>query len=481
MPDKRPSTIHAMQLQAKMAESSTYSLQNRFIQKMSTKKNPVQRAEEEEPLQGKFKAIQRAEEELLQGKFSAIQRAEEEEPLQGKFVAIQRVEEEEPLQGKFATAQLAEEEEPLQGKFKPLQRAGIEEKPLQQASAKANDTGLPHQLKAGIERLSGVSMDHVKVHYNSAEPAQLNAHTYAQASDIHVAPIKEKHLPHDAWHLVQQAQGRVKPRMQMKEGVPINDDQGLEQEADVMGAKALAAGQLMSKDDAVSTQLQAINVGAASQPVQREILLDGVAADISALLASAADVKERIIIANWEWTDTKHNFKSSTKASAQEALDNAIASAKAQVIEVPALYSAANLKFVTKADDRLATLYFISGSVSGRIRQQHGSGPVVISQSDKVDYFFADKDGMNKFNAAAKKASSRGADFEPKLADYGATLVPTAGHNHFEITYSGKKVAKRHPSGGIVDPDVSAYDDNRIKSIYQGVIGYTTYSDDSGD
>jgi len=40
----------------------------------------------------------------------------------------------------------------------------------------------------------------------------------------------EKHLG----HVVQQAQGRVKPTMQLKE-VGVNDDEGLEKEADVMG------------------------------------------------------------------------------------------------------------------------------------------------------------------------------------------------------------------------------------------------------
>jgi len=108
---------------------------------------------------------------------------------------------------------------------------------------KPNNTGLPNQLKTGIESLSGMSMDHVKVHYNSAQPAQLNAHAYAQGSDIHLAPGQEKHLPHEAWHVVQQAQGRVKPTMQMKRGMPVNDDVGLEREADVMGARALAKTQ----------------------------------------------------------------------------------------------------------------------------------------------------------------------------------------------------------------------------------------------
>jgi len=112
---------------------------------------------------------------------------------------------------------------------------------------KKNDTGLPDNLKSGIENLSGMSMDDVKVHRNSDKPAQLNAHAYAQGTDIHLASGQEKHLPHEAWHVVQQKQGRVKPTMQMKgnpstelrAGVNVNDDVGLEKEADVMGEKAL--------------------------------------------------------------------------------------------------------------------------------------------------------------------------------------------------------------------------------------------------
>lgn len=104
---------------------------------------------------------------------------------------------------------------------------------------KENRTGIPDNLKSGIENLSGFAMDDVKVHYNSAKPAQLNAHAYAQGTDIHMAPGQEKHLPHEAWHVVQQKQGRVKPTMQLKEQVHINDDEGLEHEADLMGMKAL--------------------------------------------------------------------------------------------------------------------------------------------------------------------------------------------------------------------------------------------------
>lgn len=103
--------------------------------------------------------------------------------------------------------------------------------------SKENNTGLPDNLKSGIENLSGYSMDGVKVHYNSDKPTQLQAHAYTQGTNIYVASGQEKHLPHEAWHVVQQKQGRVNPTMQMK-GVEINDNQGLEREADVMGAKA---------------------------------------------------------------------------------------------------------------------------------------------------------------------------------------------------------------------------------------------------
>ena len=99
--------------------------------------------------------------------------------------------------------------------------------------------GLPPNLQSGIESMSGMNMDDVQVHRNSSKPAALNAHAYAQGSDIHLGAGQEKHLAHEAWHVVQQKQGRVKPTTQLKGKTNINDDVGLEKEADVMGAKAL--------------------------------------------------------------------------------------------------------------------------------------------------------------------------------------------------------------------------------------------------
>ena len=109
-----------------------------------------------------------------------------------------------------------------------------------------NNTGMPDNLKSGIESLSGFSMDNVRVHYNSSMPATVQALAYTQGTDIHVAPGQEKHLPHEAWHVAQQMAGRVSPTTNIN-GMPVNDDAALEHEADVMGEKAVQC-----KNDSIS-------------------------------------------------------------------------------------------------------------------------------------------------------------------------------------------------------------------------------------
>ncbi|WP_218822095.1 DUF4157 domain-containing protein [Sphingomonas sp. IBVSS2] len=104
-----------------------------------------------------------------------------------------------------------------------------------------NRTGLPNGLKSGIETLSGLSMDDVRVHRGSSRPATVQAEAYTQGSEIHLAPGQERHLPHEAWHVVQQKQGRVRPSFDLN-GTSINDDAGLEHEADRMGQRAERTG-----------------------------------------------------------------------------------------------------------------------------------------------------------------------------------------------------------------------------------------------
>ncbi len=156
-------------------------------------------------------------------------------------------------------------EHPLQRQINGSARQVAQRKKLaqfQQDGAQANSSnGLPPTLRAGIEALSGMNMSDVAVHRNSAKPAQLNAFAYAQGNDIHLGPGQEKHLPHEAWHVVQQREGRVRPTMQLKKGVDINDDAALEREADVMGARALGAASHSS-----------LQTGRAAAPAQTKVL-----------------------------------------------------------------------------------------------------------------------------------------------------------------------------------------------------------------
>ncbi len=216
--NKRDESADQAQLMQDIENSPIQEKQKELTSNMEGGEKPAQLAaiEEEEPVQGKLIA-------QLQGL------EEEEEPAQGKLIAQMQPEEEELLQGKFAVQRQAEEEEePMQGKF---DAATNQQAPVQRKG------GLPDNLKSGVEQLSGTDMSDVKVHYNSEKPAQLNALAYAQGNDIHVGPGQEQHLPHEAWHVAQQRQGRVSPTKTVN-GQPVNDNTSLEKEADVMGAKA---------------------------------------------------------------------------------------------------------------------------------------------------------------------------------------------------------------------------------------------------
>lgn len=102
------------------------------------------------------------------------------------------------------------------------------------STAPSNETGLPDHIKSGAEHHSGISLNDVRVHYNSPKPATMQAHAYTQGNQIHVAPGQERYLGHETWHAVQQKQNRVTPNRQLK---GLNDSPVLEKEADVMGEK----------------------------------------------------------------------------------------------------------------------------------------------------------------------------------------------------------------------------------------------------
>ena len=55
--------------------------------------------------------------------------------------------------------------------------------------------------------LPGNPVDRIRV---VNESPRLGAMAYTRGADIHVSPSDQRHLPHEAWHAVQQASGRVR-------------------------------------------------------------------------------------------------------------------------------------------------------------------------------------------------------------------------------------------------------------------------------
>jgi hypothetical protein len=143
----------------------------------------------------------------------------------------------------------------------------------QMASARMSGTGsaLPGQLQSALESFAGIDLSDVRVHRNSSRPAKLEALAYTSGSNIHLGPGQDNHLPHEAWHVVQQKQGRVK-QTSLARGVAINDDVQLEHEADRMGdevARLGTAGGERSPSPRGSSRVSNSNV------VQRKIKISG--------------------------------------------------------------------------------------------------------------------------------------------------------------------------------------------------------------
>lgn len=105
-----------------------------------------------------------------------------------------------------------------------------------QEKIKENRTGIPTRLKERMERRTGLSFDDVRVHYNSDMPARLGALAYTQGSRVEIGPGQERHLPHELGHVVQQKLGLVRANAMHSSGVAMNTEEGLERQADEIGA-----------------------------------------------------------------------------------------------------------------------------------------------------------------------------------------------------------------------------------------------------
>lgn len=129
--------------------------------------------------------------------------------------------------------------------------------------------GMPQNLVDGFASSTGHDLSDVNVHKNSAKPADVGAHAYAQGNDIHLGPGQEKHLAHEAGHIVQQREGRVQANTSVN-GMAVNDDKGLESEADKLGDSALQA-KMMPGDSSANLKKSGGGGAAQMKVIQRHI------------------------------------------------------------------------------------------------------------------------------------------------------------------------------------------------------------------
>ena len=103
---------------------------------------------------------------------------------------------------------------------------------------------IPAPLRSQMESAFNANFANVKIHEGN-HVGDVGAIAYTQGNDIHFAPGQfnpdmrsgQALIGHELAHVLQQRQGRVKPTTQIN-GLPVNDQSALEQEADVLGQKA---------------------------------------------------------------------------------------------------------------------------------------------------------------------------------------------------------------------------------------------------
>lgn len=106
---------------------------------------------------------------------------------------------------------------------------------------------LPIQLQANLEQAFGHDFSDVQIHQNSKEAVAMNAHAFTKGNDIHFAPGTfnpysnqgQQLIGHEFTHVAQQRNGVVSATRTLGKGLEVNDNRGLEYEADSFGQKAV--------------------------------------------------------------------------------------------------------------------------------------------------------------------------------------------------------------------------------------------------
>jgi Domain of unknown function (DUF4157) len=152
-------------------------------------------------------------------------------------------------------------------------------------AASGGGSPMPVAVQAKMEHAFGVDFSGVRIH-EGPQARAVGALAYTQGTDIHMAPGQydphgqrgQELLGHELAHVVQQAHGRVEATTQAK-GVDINDDPGLEHEADVMGARAARGERIAGAPAGQPLRIGGAGSGAGSAAISRKAVIQRVIDD----------------------------------------------------------------------------------------------------------------------------------------------------------------------------------------------------------
>lgn len=283
-------------------------------------------------------------------------------------------------------------------------------------------------------------------------------------------------------------QGKVKPTAQMKD---IKDGYDLEKNTDVMGTRAT---QLQNDGTSSIASSKSIKNGSKYNPyvsqenskgiVQRAVQVEGVAQTVAQVTAhfhgtpNALTAPQIQILQSWSDSGTLHNFRPSQGRTGWDKVPLALGRANAMPNNAPpALFTAANLRFITQSGNRLATYYFSTGGQTGRLRQQHKSGPLAeIDPQVNTRISFANRGDRTAFVNALRASRTNGAAFvDPDPTLWGQ---PAVGQHLLEYHLTGGVAVGWHPSGGLIqNVPLAQNNDVAIAAIYNNIIGADDIAD----
>lgn len=168
--------------------------------------------------------------------------------MQAKILeSIQRQEDEdEMIQGKFTTQLQEDEDELVQGKFTNQLHTDVGKSAIQKKQQMSDDKdGLPSGVRQGMGEAIGGDFSSVQFVTDSQKAVDVGALAFTQGKTVEFAPGQFKPdtsaglelIGHELTHVDQQAKGNVEPTLEIG-GMPVNDDQNKETEADDKGKAA---------------------------------------------------------------------------------------------------------------------------------------------------------------------------------------------------------------------------------------------------